>query len=287
MKSRYPPPPLVPKSTIKVPGINYICHISVVTPDKLWVSQLRKLQQVDATGHVLRTPHDEYEYSIDGGHTVSVEGDLLFIAKVRDSVESTESDGVHKMTSDGSITTLLTLNLPNLSPTCIHSSHINGDLLVGLIDDSDPPTGRVMRCDGTDRKTGYIELDEEGQRLYKSPLYITENKKNGDIVVCDGWKKALVAVDKSGRHRFDYRGHSTDKSFNPSGVCTDVLGRILVVHSDTDRTVCISLLDHNGQFLTRLLTEQADPDEYFLKSLCVDDKNNIYVAYKGKIKVFR
>ena len=96
------------------------------------------------------------------------------------------------MTADGSITTLLTPDLPNLSPWCIHSSHINGDLLIGLSNDSHPRTGRVRRCDGTGRKIGDIELDEKGERLYRSPKYITENKMNGDIVVSDVKKRALV-----------------------------------------------------------------------------------------------
>ena len=189
------------------------------------------------------------------------------------------------MTADGSITTLLTLDSPDLSPDCIHSSHINGDLLIGLT--GYPEKSMVMRCDGTGRKIGDIELDKEGQRLYKYPNYITENKMNGDIVVSDIGKRALVVVDRSGRHRFDYTGHSTDKSFYPSGVCTDVLGRILVIHTYTEDSECISLLDHDGQFITRLLTEPAYSGEIVLKSLCVDDKNNIYVAYDDKIKVFR
>ena len=46
---------------------------------------------------------------------------------------------------------------------------------------------------------------------------------------------------------------------------------------------CISLLDHGGRFLTRLLTE---PDNH-VGNLCGDDKNNIYVAFEDKIKVFR
>ncbi|XP_078321805.1 uncharacterized protein LOC111114804 isoform X7 [Crassostrea virginica] len=292
MKSRCYP--LVLTSTIEVPDMYDICHISVVSPDKLWVSTWRRLQQVDATGHVIRTLDDEYEYRNSvGGHTVSEEGDLVFIARVSNSVQSTASYrlesqyGIHKMTSDGSITTLLTLDLPDLSPECIHSSHINGDLLIGLSTQSITRTGRVMRCDGTGRKIGDIELDGEGQGLYRHPHYITENKMNGDIVVCDEEKDALVVVDRSGRHRFNYKGHSTDKSFIPHDVCTDLLGRILVIHTDTEDSDCISLLDHDGRFLTRLLTEPAYPDDFTFRSLCVDDKNNIFVAYKDKIKVFR
>ncbi|XP_078321800.1 uncharacterized protein LOC111114804 isoform X3 [Crassostrea virginica] len=294
MKSRCYPLDLT--STIEVSGMGYICHISVVSPDKLWVSDIETLKQVDSTGHVLMTLDDEYGYSNDdGGHTVSVEGDFVFIAEVSNSVQSTASDGlrsqygIHKMTSDGSITTLLTPDLPNLSPRCIHSSHINGDLLIGLTDYSYPRTGRVMRCDGTGRKIRDIELDGEGQGLYGYPQYITENKMNGDIVVSDYRKNALVVVDRSGRHRFDYKGHSTDKSFSPRGVCTDVLGRILVSHTgyddDSGDICCISLLDRDGRFLTRLLTQPWDDDGF--NSLCVDDNNNIYVAFVNKIKVYK
>ncbi|XP_078320188.1 uncharacterized protein LOC144621253 [Crassostrea virginica] len=294
MKSRCYP--LVLTSTIKVPGIYRIHHISVVTPDKLWVSKVDTIKQVDGTGHVIRTLGDKYLYlNNGGGHTVSVEGDLLFIARVLNSVQSTASDelgilyGIHKMTSDGSITTLFTLDLPDLSPDCIHSSHINGDLLIGLSNDSYPRTGRVMRYDGTGRKIGDIEFDGERQRLYEHTDYITENKMNGDIVVSDDRKCALVVVDRSGRHRFDYKGHSTDKLFYPRGVCTDLLGRILVSHTgygdDSGIVCCISLLDREGRFLTRLLTQPRDEDQF--NSLCVDDNNNIYVAFLNKIKVFK
>nr|XP_022303603.1 uncharacterized protein LOC111111113 [Crassostrea virginica] len=285
--------PLVLTSTIKVPSMFGINHISVVSPDKLWVSKWKKLQQVDSTGHVIRTLDDKYKYNSGGGsHTVSVEGDLVFIARVHNSVQFTASDlleskdGIHKMTSDGSITTLLRKPDLHVLPISIHSSRINGDILIGLYYYS--LKGKVMRCDGTGRKIGDIEFDEEGERLYKEPHYITENRINGDIVVSDDWKNALVVVDKSGRHRFDYKGHSTDQSFCPLSVCTDLLGHILVVHTGTNDDLndvcCISLIDQDGRFLTRLLTEQGEES---LSSLYVDDNYNIYVAYKDIIKVFR
>ena len=285
--------PLVLTSTIKVPSMFGINHISVVSPDKLWVSKWKKLQQVDSTGHVIRTLDDEYKYNSGGGsHTVSVEGDLVFIARVHNSVQFTASDlleskdGIHKMTSDGSITTLLRKPDLHVLPISIHSSRINGDLLIGLSDYSYP--GRVMRCDKTGKKIGDIEFDEKGRRLYRYPKHITENRINGDIVVSDGYKGAIVVVDRSGRHRFDYTGHSTDKSFCPHSVCTDLLGRILVSHSSTDddgNDVCyISLLDQDGRFITRLLTE---PENEYPTSLYVDDNFNIYVTNVDKIKVFR
>ena len=248
---------------------------------------------MDDTGRVLRTLDDEYKYLNDGGgHTVSVEGDLVFIAWVDDGVQSTASGGlsiqfdIHKMTSDGYTTTLL--RTPDLLPSCIHSSDINGHLLIGLTSYSHPREGQVIRCDSTGKKVKVIEFDEEGQRLYKEPRYITENKMNGDIVVSDEEKRALVVVDRSGRYRFDYTGHSRDKPFYPYSVCTDLIGRILVVHADNDIDLsfrCISLLDQDGRFLTRLQTEQDD--KLTSMSLYVDDNYNIYVAYDEIIKVFR
>ena len=146
-----------------------------------------------------------------------------------------------------------------------------------------------MRCDSTGKTIGNIKFDEEGEILYREPQYIMENRINGDIVVSDEWKEALVVVDRSGRHRFDYTGQPTDKIFYPMGVCTDLLGRILVSHSGTDDdgddVCCISLLDQDGRFLTRLLTEQAG--EFISMPLNVDDNYNIYVAYYEIVKIFR
>ena len=141
--------PLVLTSTIKVPGIFIVDHFSVVTPDKLWVSTYETLQQLDGTGNVLRTLNGEYKSLKTAGHTVSVDGDLVFISRGRKDVQSTASDelrspyDIHKLTSDGSITTLLTLDLPDILRACIHSSHINGDLLIGLPYKSYPGPGRV------------------------------------------------------------------------------------------------------------------------------------------------
>ena len=281
---------LVQTSTMKVADMYGIDHISAVSPNKLWVSNGSKLVQVDDTGHVIRTLDGEYKFrTYSGCHTVSVEGDLVFIAKFPIRVQRTSVGfqkymyGIYKMTPDGNTTTLLT---PDVFPWCIHSSQINGDLLIGLID---VDLARVMRCDRTGRKKADIGLDEKGRRLYKCPEYITENKMNGDIVVSDQMKPALVVVDRSGRHRFDYKGHSTDESFRPHGVCTDVLGRILLSHEgfyNYDRFKIISLLDKDGRFLTQFLREQSDYTSPSL-SICVDDKNNIYIALGDLIKVFR
>lgn len=282
---------------------DYECHtghISFVTPDKLWVRRYNRLELVDTTGNVTKTLdlfpdwYDGNDDDIDSGrHTVSVEGDLFFISEYSYTEESdfnAEIDyKLKQMTSDGNITTILSFDL---KPVSIHSSHINGDLLVGVIDDQYawPPTAaRVMQLDKTGATIKNIEFGKEGSRLYVYPSYITENKINGDIVVSDSMKKALVVVDRSGGHRFDYTGHSTFSSFVPGCVCTDLLGRILFIYSkmemDNPSASCVSLLDQDGHFLAWFLEKPSNNTNIF-KSISVDDKNNIYIAMEKEICVF-
>ena len=258
-------------SSITVPGVGSVYHISVVTSDRLWVSDDKgRLLQVDSAGHVL---HDtqRVRYNETGYHTVTEDGDLLFIEG---------DDKVWKLTSDGTVTTLLTTDG---SALCIHSSRINGDILVGSRD------GRVTRYDRTGRKLQVIEEDDKGQGLYGSPWYITENS-NDDIWTSDEWKHAVVVVDKSGRQRFNYTGRQSvhtgrQSGFLPRGICTDVHGHVLVCdflnHS-------VHLLDQDGQFLSLLLTREIHRIRY-PTALCVDDQHNLYLGQwrSNTINVYR
>ncbi|XP_062583936.1 uncharacterized protein LOC134245680 [Saccostrea cucullata] len=124
------------------------------------------------------------------------------------------------------------------SPLSIHSSHINEDLLVG---------------------------DEEGWRRAKSPENI-----NGDICTSDFDKEAVVVVYKSGQHRFSYTGRGS--GFRPFGICTDVLGHILVCDHYTNT---VHLLDQDSQFLSYY---SHDNKGILPRSVCVDDENNLYVG---------
>lgn len=62
---------------------------------------------------------------------------------------------------------------------------------------------------------------------------------------------AVVVVDRSGEHRFSYTGQGLD--FDPHGICTDVLGHILVCDYIN---YTVHLLDQDGKFLSLLLTSQ-------------------------------
>lgn len=282
--------PVVPLSIVNLPGIDYCSQISVVTPDKLWVFQEGKLEQVDSSGNTIRTLEKKYSFpSCCTFFTISLNGDLIFITKLSET--PSRKYGIHKLARNGNVTILFTFTTDKL-PSCIHCSRINGhqsyQLLIGLqYCPRSTCRGLLMRFGRKGRKIKEIEFDENGRELFIFPYFITENKVNGDIIVLDMDKEALVVLDKLERHRFDYKGRTTDESFVPLSVDTDLLGHILVLHSKSYRgndDFFISLLDRDGNFLIRLL-EEVDPE--YLGALCVDDKNNIYVAYKEKIKVFR
>ncbi|XP_052677718.1 uncharacterized protein LOC128158801 [Crassostrea angulata] len=239
-----------------VPGVNGVYHISLGKSGRLWVSDhIGNLVQTDLLGNQLqkiRTSGGD-----EGYHTVTQDGDLIFTDK--------NNKVINKITPDNTITEFIKTG--DWEPISIHSSHINGDLLVGMWKGIE---GKVTRYNKTGTEIQNIQRDNKGQGLYRTPHYITENI-NGDVCVSDYIKHAVVVVDKSGQHRFSYTGQET--GFTPYGICTDVLGHILVCDS-ISKTV--HLLDQDGQFLSLLLTPQQGVK--YPNSVCVDDENNLWVG---------
>ena len=129
---------------------------------------------------------------------------------------------------------------------------------------------KVTRYSKTGKELQHIERNKNGEELYSYPHYITENI-NGDICTSDYYKRAVVVVNKSGQHKFSYRGQGS--SLRPFGICTDVLGHILVCDY-VSRTV--HLLDQNGGFLSFILSQQQGITHPL--SVCVDDENNLFVG---------
>ena len=111
-----------------------------------------------------------------------------------------------------------------------------------------------LKSPGTARLRGKeiqnIQRDNKGQKLYGYPHCITENI-NGDICTSDINKNAVVVVNKSGQYRFSYTGQGL--WFSPYGICTDVLGHILVCDSYSEY---VHLLDQDGGFLSVVLSSQ-------------------------------
>ncbi|XP_065938507.1 E3 ubiquitin-protein ligase TRIM71-like [Magallana gigas] len=240
-----------------VPGVDYVYHISLGKSVRLWVSgNFGNLVQADLEGNQLQKI--QTSGGDEGYHTVTQDGDLIYTDNL--------NKVINRITTDNTITEFIETG--DWNPISIHSSQINGDLLVGMRKYGDSE-GKVTRYNKTGTEIQNIQRDNKGQALYGTPHYITENI-NGDVCVSDIAKHAVVVVDKSGQHRFSYTGQGS--RFDPDGICTDVLGHIMVcdIRSDT-----VHLLDQDGQFLSLLLTLQQE----YPYSVCVDDENNLCVGY--------
>ncbi|XP_062579939.1 uncharacterized protein LOC134241944 [Saccostrea cucullata] len=247
-----------------VPGVDRVYHMSLDQSGRLWVSDhIGNLVQTDLQGNQLQ------KIQTGGGrgyHTVAQEGDLIFTNMYKNVI--------NRITLDNNITEFIKTG--DWEPISIHSSHINGDLLVGM---EKGVEAKITRYNKTGKEIQNIQRDNKGRELYSSPYYITENI-NGDICTLDLDEATVVVVNKSGQHRFSYTGQESG-GFHPcGGICTDVLGHILVCDG-----VNIHLLDKDGQFLSLLLTPKQVSDPI---SVCVDDENNLYVGQgSNTIKVIK
>ncbi|XP_052679117.1 uncharacterized protein LOC128159931 [Crassostrea angulata] len=248
-----------------VPGVNRVYHISLGQSGILWVSDMEgNLVQTDLHRNQLQKIQTSGKY--EGYHTVTQDRDLIY----------TDDDNkvINRITPDNTITEFIKTG--DWTPLSIHSSHINGDILVGMRKDV---KGKVTRYNKTGTE---IQRDNKEQELYSSlPHYITENM-NGDVCVSDYHKQAVGVVDKSGQYRFSYTGQGS--GFIPYGICTDVLGHILVC-DDISETV--HFLDQDGQFLSLLLTPQQGIECPI--SVCVNDDNNLLVGqrYTNIVTVYK
>ncbi|XP_078321094.1 uncharacterized protein LOC111103019 [Crassostrea virginica] len=257
--------PVVQKS-LSVTGVKYCYHISCVTPDRVWVSDYNKLILTDtATGKQLHSVEHSL-YSLNGKHTVNCVGELIYIDKEHNII---------KLCNDMKTTTTLIKHTDKTwKPQCVYCSPSSGDLLVGMsrrdtdtdtdIDsdsdsDTDTHTGKVMRYDNTGKYKQTIPHDDNTPHdLYEYPIYITENN-NGDVLVSDYFRRAVVVTSGEGVHRFSYTGPPSGSGLYPQGICTDVMSHILV--SDYN-TYTVRMLDRDGQFLSYVLTEQTPGMDY-------------------------
>ncbi|XP_062590544.1 uncharacterized protein LOC134252123 [Saccostrea cucullata] len=246
---------------IKVPGVNDVFHVTLDQSDRLWISDNKgNLVQTDLQGNVIQKIKTSGRDQ--GYHTVTQDRDLIFTDKGKNVI--------NRITQDNNITEFIKTG--DWEPLSIHSSHINGDLLVGMMTEGE---AKVTRYNKTGKEQQNIQRDNKGQGLYSSPHYITENI-NGDICTSD-YDKGVVVVNKSGQHRFSYTGQ--ESGFWPYGICTDVLGHILVCDGYFINN-SVHLLDQDGQFLSLLLTKQQGLS--LPRSVCVDKENNLCVGQVSK-----
>ncbi|XP_078329851.1 uncharacterized protein LOC111117816 [Crassostrea virginica] len=237
-----------------VPGVYSAYHVSADKSGRLWASDNKgNLVQRDLQGYLLQ--EIQTTGGSEGYHTATQDGGLIYTDR--------DKKKIYRITPDRKITEFIKTG--DWRPVSVHSSRINGDILVGMRE------AKVTRYSKTGKEIQNIQRDNQGQELYKYPHYITENT-NGDICTSDYDKDAVVVVNKSGQHRFSYRGQGS--VFRPYGICTDVLGHILVCDFVSDT---VHLLDQNGGFLSIILSEQQGIKRP--RGVCVDDENNLYVGH--------
>eukprot|EP00105_Crassostrea_gigas_P009004 XP_011423776.1 PREDICTED: tripartite motif-containing protein 2 [Crassostrea gigas] len=248
-----------------VPGVDSVNHISLGKSGRLWASDKKgNLVQTDLQGNKLQEIQTNGGY---GYHTVTQDGDLIYT--------DTHNKVINKIKQDNTATEFI--KTEEWEPISIHSSHINGDILVGMRKDKE---AKVTRYNKTGKEIQNIQRDNKGQELYGTPHYITENI-NGDICTSDYNKRAVVVVNKSGQHRFSYAGQGS--KFYPYGICTDLLGHILVCDLCFD-IATVHLLNKDGHFLSFLLPKQVNSASVF-----VDNENNLHVGQydTNKVKVYK
>nr|XP_034305456.1 uncharacterized protein LOC105338987 [Crassostrea gigas]XP_034305458.1 uncharacterized protein LOC105338987 [Crassostrea gigas] len=233
--------------SLTVTGVDRCYHLSCVTSDQVWVSDLwSNLILTNTEGFTLRNMHD-FCSNVYGAHTVNNESELIYIDKLYN---------IKKLSKDVQTTSTFIPKPDSLwEPICVYWSKSTGDLLVTMYRKYTEFTGigKVTRYTKTGKLTQTIQVDHRGRKLYTEPCYITDNN-NGDVVVSDcvslSSSGAVVVTERGGRHRFSYRGHPSGSVLEPRGVCTDALSRILVCDV---RTNTVQMLDRNGQFLSHLL----------------------------------
>ncbi|XP_052684910.1 protein PML-like [Crassostrea angulata] len=239
-----------------VPGVGSVYHISLGKSGRLWFSDCYgNLVQTDLQGNQVQKIKTSGE---NGYHTVTQDGDLIYTDR--------KNKVINRIKQDNTITEFIKTG--DWEPLSIHSSHINGDILVGMIKDKE---AKDTRYNKTGKEIQNIQRDNKEQELYKYPHYITENI-NGDVCTSDFNKEAVVVVNKSGQHRFYCTGQGS--KFFPYVICNNLLGHIIVCNGYPGNNT-LDIIDQDGQFLSLLLTPQQGIRPF---SVCVDNKSHLHVG---------
>lgn len=249
--------PIVQKNVI-MESLNCCLHISCVTPELFCVSDEEKTMLININGKTVEKLEDSSDQC--GTHTVNTGNKLIFIDKQYDinlfSIPR-NSVSIFKKRRD-----------PTWRSRCLNYSQSTRTLIVGMCREN-PQIGKVVRYDRTGKQIQTIQHGTAGHNLYKSPIYITENK-NKDVVVTDWFLHAVVVTDNKGRYRFSYTGYPTKSELRPRGIATDVFGHILVCDSKTDT---VQIIDINGNFISYIVIDEQKLIKP--RSLCYDTERHL------------
>ena len=248
-------------------------HISCVTPEKVCFGFRDAIYMVDTTTG--KISHELTALGSGGIFTVSSSGELIVLDITYNIIKWSNNMKTNKIFKRSN-------GLP-WKPSCLYYSSYTCDLLVGMYKrdvDTKTETGKIVRYNIKRDLEQTILDDDTGHNMFYYPRYLTENT-NRDVVVSDNY--AVVVANYTGKHRFSYKGPSSESGIEPRGICTDVLSRILVCDL---KTHSIQIIDKDGQFLSCLEHSKI----YRPYCLCYDlDTHLLWVGslHSNKVVVYR
>ncbi|XP_052697613.1 uncharacterized protein LOC128175811 [Crassostrea angulata] len=207
---------------------NRLYDMAVTDDNKVWMGgHSRELKLFDLQGHL--------------NHTVNITGMLSCVYLCMYNQKVVYTDQPNKAVKMISETDTVVFTTGDWAPYGVTSA-ASGDLLVCLRKDDQ---SKVVRYSSTGTVLQKIQYDSWGQPLYRWAVYITENV-NGDIIVTDWEKKAVIAVDRLGIFRYSYSGVTY------STVTTDSVGHVIITDLSWNK---IHMLDRDGRFLRYIIPE--------------------------------
>ncbi|XP_052698681.1 E3 ubiquitin-protein ligase TRIM36-like [Crassostrea angulata] len=203
---------------------NRLYDMAVTKDNKVWMGgESTELKLFDLQGNL--------------HHTVSITARGMFVCIYNKQVVYTGINDVKMISDTDTVVTMFTTG--DWIPRGVTSA-ASGDLLVCLRKDDQ---SKVVRYSSTGTVLQEIQYDSQCQPLYNDVTYVTENV-NGDIIVTDLEKNAVIAVDRLGILLYSYSGKDSD--FKAVSVATDSVGHVIITDYKGNK---IHILDRDGQFL--------------------------------------
>uniref|UniRef100_K1RJS9 Tripartite motif-containing protein 45 n=1 Tax=Magallana gigas TaxID=29159 RepID=K1RJS9_MAGGI len=176
-------------------------------------------------------------------HIVSITCVGMYLCMYNKQVVYTTEKTVRMISDTDTVVTMFTTG--DWEPYGVTST-ASCDLLACLLKDDQ---SKVVRYSSTGTVLQEIQYDSQCQPLYKNATYITENV-NGDIIVTDWEKNAVIVVDRLGIFRYSYSGK--DGEFFACSIATDSVGHVVVTDFCGNK---IHMLDKAGRFLRYIIPE--------------------------------